>query len=117
MLAAMEGATVDVDPAVTVAWSYPGLRLDQLPVPQDYSAYTSSLDGLDAAFLGSPAAPRFILEQALPKAGPVVDAPLAAFTIECRYRAIASTAVLSLGGHSGYAGRVAVSFYVVAVSP
>ena len=64
MVAMMQGQTVDVSPwEQNVAWAYPKIRFDPLPVIQDYSAYTPSLDQLDASYLASSDAPRFILRQ------------------------------------------------------
>ena len=47
----------------TAIWAHPGLRFDPLPVLQDYTAFTPSLDQLDTHFLRSSAAPRYILRQ------------------------------------------------------
>lgn len=59
----LEGHTVDIDPwEVGVAWAY-GLDWDPLPVLQDYSAYTSKLDRLDADELRSRAGPQRILRE------------------------------------------------------
>lgn len=61
----LQGYTVHVDPAeVAVAWLY-RLNWDPLPVIQDYGAYTSSLDHLDAAALRSPTGPQRILRENL----------------------------------------------------
>jgi hypothetical protein len=92
MVARMQGTTVDIDPwEQSVAWAYPGIRFDPLPVVQDYLAYTGSLDRIDTEFLRSTHAPRLILRQ-----GPeyvdhrVVgfDPPATQVAMECRYRQI-----------------------------
>ncbi len=62
MLTMMRGRTVDVSPwEQTVIWAYPQIRFDPLPVIQDYTAFTSSLDRTDAEYLASSDAPQFIL--------------------------------------------------------
>jgi hypothetical protein len=92
--------TVDVSPwEQTVTWAYPEMRLDSLPVIQDYSAYTSSLDQLDRNYLESPDAPRFILRQpglALDGRNPAFEPPTTQLTMECRYRQIAADAAWQL---------------------
>ena len=66
MVKLMQGNTVAVSPwQVSVIWARPGIRFDPLPVLQDYSAFTSSLDQLDSTFLASSRAPRYILRQPL----------------------------------------------------
>jgi hypothetical protein len=92
MVAMMQGQTVDVSPwEQTVAWAYPAIHFDPLPVIQDYSAYTPSLDHLDAAYLGSPTAPRFILRQpwSVDVRNPSFEPPDTQLAIECSYRQVA----------------------------
>ncbi|MEA2306367.1 MAG: hypothetical protein QOH43_3647 [Solirubrobacteraceae bacterium] len=61
--ALLRGRTVHVSPwEAAVAWEG-GLRWDPLPVFQDYSAYTSGLDGLNARRLTSPDGPERILRE------------------------------------------------------
>ena len=92
MLAEMKGRTVAVEPyEVTVAWAYPTLRWDPLPVIQDYAAYTSRLDQIDVDFLDSVKAPQFILRQ--PPSSTTIDGRVGAFeppatqvTMQCNYR-------------------------------
>lgn len=105
MLAHMRGHTVDVDPwEQNVTWAYPGSIMDPLPVIQDYSAYTSSLDRLDAERLRSRSAPSLILKQA-----PVaIDAryvsfepPMTQVAMECRYQQIAANRSWQLLSHTG----------------
>ncbi len=95
MLALMRGQTVDVSPQEqSVAWAYPKVRFDPLPVIQDYSAYTSSLDHLDGNYLATPQAPRFILRQnegALDGRNPAFEPPATQLAIECRYRQVLAT--------------------------
>jgi hypothetical protein len=94
MLARMQGKTVDVSPwEQTVVWANPGLRYDPLPVLQDYNAYTTSLDKLDASFVRSSAAPQFILRQPLLSIdgrNPAFEPPDAQLAIACRYRQVAT---------------------------
>lgn len=91
----MRGRSVDVDPwTQNVTWAYPGSTFDPLPVSQDYSAYTDSLDHLDASFLTSTHAPALILKQApiaIDTRAPIFDPPLTQVAIECRYRQVAVT--------------------------
>ncbi len=59
----LKGQTVAVDPSeLTVAWVY-NLNWDPLPAIQDYVAYTSGLDRLDADALRSPNGPQRILRE------------------------------------------------------
>jgi hypothetical protein len=91
MLAMMAGQTVDVSPwEPTVAWAYPQLRFDPLPVITDYNAYTSSLDQLDTNYLVAPDSPRFILRkfEALDGRDPAFEPPNTQLAIECRYRQV-----------------------------
>jgi hypothetical protein len=56
--------SVDVEPwEIGVAWAY-GLDWHPLPVIQGYAAYTSHLDGLNAAALAGGEGPELILRQA-----------------------------------------------------
>ncbi len=62
-LAALRGHTVAVEPwEIGAAWAY-GLDWRPLPVFQNYSAYTSVLDRLNAAAVEDPAGPERILRQ------------------------------------------------------
>ena len=63
LLSLLRGKTVHVDPFETAAIAAYGLRWRPLPVVQAYSAYTSTLDDHNAAFLGSPEAPQRVLRQ------------------------------------------------------
>ncbi len=88
-LALLRGQTVAPYPIeLSLAWAY-GLRFDPIPVLQSYSAYTSALDGVDARFLESSAAPQRILLQAwsgIDNRVPSFDQGLTNRTMLCRYR-------------------------------
>ncbi|MGH3636149.1 MAG: hypothetical protein ACRDTS_19090, partial [Mycobacterium sp.] len=95
MLSRMRGHTVYVDPwEENVTWAYPGSTFDPLPVFQDYSAYTTSLDDLDASFLSSSRAPSIILKEgplAIDGRSATFEPPLAQVVIECRYRQVSAS--------------------------
>jgi hypothetical protein len=103
-LALLGGHTVAVFPQeIALAWAY-RLDWDPLPVEQSYSAYTTSLDGLDAADLASRRAPeRIILDPPhteLDGRLPAFDEGQTSRAILCRYRSLRATAgfdVLGLG--------------------
>ena len=94
IIALMRGNTVDVSPwQETAIWAHPGIRFDPLPVLQDYSAFTTALDHLDIDFLGTTAAPRYILRQPLSEIdgrNPSFDPPGTQLAIECRYHQVAT---------------------------
>ncbi len=100
ILASIRGHTVDIAPREqTVAWAYPGVRFDPLPIIQDYSAYTSSLDALDRDDVASPAAPRFILRLDQPPAdgrNATFEPPATQLAIECRYRQVIAASAWQL---------------------
>lgn len=125
-LAQLRGKTVHVLPVqVSVAWAY-RLAWRPLPVFQSYSAYTTSLDELDAKALVSPQAPQRILRNHDAE----IDERLEAFDqgattreILCRYQELRTTsewqvlgvaqdrclAPVALGTvHAGWSQRVAV---------
>lgn len=95
MIARASGHTVDIEPwEQTVAWAYPSLRFDPLPVVQDYSAYTSWLDQLDTSYLASGDAPQFIFRipgPSVDRRDPAFDPPSTQLAIECRYREVATS--------------------------
>jgi hypothetical protein len=95
MLNDMRDHTVDVSPwEQTVAWAYPSLRFDPLPVIQDYSAYTPYLDGLDVGALRSSRAPMYILrspDSQIDQRNTAWDAPAEQLSIACRYQVVAAT--------------------------
>lgn len=62
-LAALRGHTVAIEPwEIGVAWAY-GLDWEPLPVFQNYSAYTTRLDEVNAAALTSPDGPERLLRE------------------------------------------------------
>ena len=64
VLAAVTGQTVHIDQWQTVAaFAYPEMRWSPLPVFQSYSAYTTTLDELNAERLRSASAPTRILRE------------------------------------------------------
>jgi hypothetical protein len=100
MLDDMRGHTVDVAPQEqTAAWTYPGVHFDPLPVIQDYSAYTSSLDQLDRTYLATSNAPRFILrlnQPAIDGRNSAFEPPATQLAIECRYHQVMATTTWQL---------------------
>ncbi len=71
-LAAIGNRTVHIDPHFTsVAFAYPELRWDPLPIFQSYSAYTPELDRRNADLLRSARAPERILRSF--RAAPMTD--------------------------------------------
>jgi hypothetical protein len=95
MVALMRGQTVDVSPLEqTAAWVYPDIHFDPLPVIQDYSAYTMSLDTLDRSYVESPEGPRYILREqgAIDGRSPAFEPPATQVAIECRYHQVMATA-------------------------
>jgi len=103
MLAYMRGQTVDVSPSEqAAAWTYPEVRFDPLPVIQDYSAYTSTLDELDRTFLTTPNAPRFILrlnQPAVDGRNSAFEPPSTQLAIQCRYHQVMATTKWQLLEH------------------
>lgn len=101
--AALEGHSVAVEPwEVGAAWAY-GLDWRPLPVFQNYSAYTSKLDRLNAAEVESPDGPERILREnqgavfaEFPTADldgryPGWDPPEQARAVLCNFRALRTT--------------------------
>jgi hypothetical protein len=93
-LSLLEGHSVAVEPtADAVLYTYPQLRWDPEPVLQAYSAYTTYLDRLDAAFLGSSRAPQRILYRAgwtIDDRDAYFDPPATLESMYCRYVQIAA---------------------------
>jgi hypothetical protein len=101
-IALLRDHTVDVDPwEAAVAWMY-HLRWKPVPVFQNYSAYTSNLDRLNAATLQAADGPQRILRENVvrdPTVGapdidsrlPAWDPPLQALTMLCNYDAVRTT--------------------------
>jgi hypothetical protein len=72
---ALAGRTVAIEPwEVGVAWAY-DLDWDPLPVFQNYSAYTSELDELNAAAVEDPGGPERILRENQLLVAPEFDTP------------------------------------------
>jgi hypothetical protein len=95
-LALLRGHTVHVDPWDAAAVSAYRLRWRPLPVLQSYSAYTSTLDERNAAFLASGAAPERILRQNTPDQvngrDHSLEAPATYRGILCNYRQLRADA-------------------------
>ncbi|MGA3221492.1 MAG: hypothetical protein ABSE77_20870 [Acidimicrobiales bacterium] len=93
-LALLEGHSIAVEPTEdSVVYTYPQLHWDPEPVLQGYSAYTTYLDHLDAAFLASSRAPQRILYQAgwvIEDRDPYFDPPAALESMYCHYIQIAA---------------------------
>jgi hypothetical protein len=89
LLSLLEGHTVAVEPIEnSVAYDYPELDWDPEPVLQSYSAYTSYLDRLDAAFLASGRAPERIFYapwEVVDKRYEFFDPPATLESMYCHY--------------------------------
>jgi hypothetical protein len=98
------GVSVDIDPwEQAVAWAYPTMRWDPLPVLQDYSAYTTWLDDQDVADVDSSKAPTDILRQgpeSVDNRDPFQDPPGTQLAILCNYQQVAVTTGWQLLTHS-----------------
>ena len=101
LVAQMRGQTVHIDPWQTiVAFAYPEIRWSPLPVFQAYSAYTTTLDELNADRLRSDGAPAVILRERVDGADgePLAvdhrfvwfESPAATLETACRYVAVMS---------------------------
>jgi hypothetical protein len=92
----LDGHTVAIEQLENaVAWAYPSMIWDPEPVVQAYSAYTTTLDQLDAGFLTSNAAPSRILQQppvGLDGRDPFFEPPTTWVTMMCHYRQLDATA-------------------------
>ena len=88
-LSLLEGHTVAVEPVEnSIVYTYPQLDWDPEPVLQAYSAYTSYLDRLDAAFLASVRAPERILFQpwmVIDGRDTFLDPPATVESLYCHY--------------------------------
>ncbi len=107
-LAAIGDHRVHIEPFdAGVAYAYPELNWDPLPIFQPYQAYTDLLDEADASALRSPTAPERILWLTPPGQPLTIDgrsvyfeAPRTLVEMLCRYTPIASATswqVLALG--------------------
>jgi hypothetical protein len=104
-LASLRGKTVHIDPWETqVAWAYPQLRWNPLPVFQSYAAYTPALDRKNAARLASPRGPEAILRSgrwlaaregseggAVDNRNPDFESPDATLSMLCHYQQVNAT--------------------------
>ena len=91
MLDRVAGHTVHIDPwDASVAWAYPQMRWQPLPVFQSYLAYTNDLDRRNARALTSPDAPQFILSEpgSVDYRVPRFESPEAALALLCNYRLV-----------------------------
>lgn len=91
LVARLTGQTVHFDPwEATIAYAYPQFRWDPAPIFQDYNAYTSRLDDINAAFLAGDRAPRYILRenQAPDQRDPRFESPRYVLTMMCRYQQV-----------------------------
>jgi hypothetical protein len=88
-LSLLEGHSVAVEPVEnSIVYAYPQLNWDPEPVLQAYSAYTSYLDRLDAAFLASARAPERILYQpwmVIDGRDTFLDPPATVESLYCHY--------------------------------
>jgi hypothetical protein len=111
ILGALRGHSVHIDPwEIGLAWAY---RLDWHPLPaiQSYTAYTSQLDGLNAAAMSGPGAPEMILRHRGTLAGtgeasiddrfPGWESPAAMRAMLCHYRPLETTQRWQLLERSG----------------
>jgi hypothetical protein len=93
-LALLRGHSVAIEPwEDMVAWADPQARWAPEPVVQSYSAYTTYLDDLDSAFLGSRRAPQIVLYWPLrfgfDSRDPFMDPPSTVVAIYCHYAQLA----------------------------
>jgi hypothetical protein len=100
----LEGRTVHVDPwEIALAWYY-GLRWRPLPVFQDYSAYTASLDRLNAGRLDAAGGPERVVREntalvdpqypqpTIDGRLPAWDPPAQSLALLCNYAPLRTTA-------------------------
>ncbi len=91
LVARLTGQTVHFEPFdAAAAWAYPMIRWDPPPYFQSNDAYTSHLDDLNARFLASSAAPRYILRENVALDGRDVrfESPRYMLEMICRYREV-----------------------------
>lgn len=105
ILGALRGRTVQVLPFETAAIAAYDLRWRPLPVVQDYSAYTRSLDEANASFLASAAAPqRLLLESTTSNVNDRMretEAPAEQRAMICNYRPVVTRGVWQVLARSG----------------
>ncbi|MBK5218207.1 MAG: hypothetical protein JJE35_00220 [Thermoleophilia bacterium] len=91
----LDGRRVDVDPwEVAVAWAYP-LNWSPLPVFQNYTAYTSRLDDLNASVVEDPRGPELILRsvvRSFEERHPAWDPPDQNLAVFCNFTPQRATA-------------------------
>jgi hypothetical protein len=95
ILAALRGHTVHIHPwEAGIAWAYPEIRWDPLPVFQEYTAYTADLDHLNADYLSGPKAPERILTQeiSIDIRNPDWESPAVVVALACHYRQVVAEA-------------------------
>jgi hypothetical protein len=104
LLGELRGKSVHVDPVETAAVGAYHLRWRPLPVPQSYSAYTSSLDDRNAAVLASGSAPQRILRQntqvAVNGRGRELEAPATFRALLCNYTQLDVSQVWQVLAHA-----------------
>jgi hypothetical protein len=109
VLRRLRGHTVHVDPWEASAISAYGLAWRPLPVPQTYSAYTSTLDERNAAFLGSDDAPVRILREnpaeQVNGRDRTLEAPATYRAMLCDYRQVLATRRWQVLAHAPRCGR------------
>ncbi len=93
-VALLRGHRVAIEPwEDMVAWADPQAPWAPEPVVQAYSAYTTYLDDLDAAFLASSRAPQMVLYWPLPfgfdSRDPYMDPPTTTVAVYCHYDQLA----------------------------
>jgi len=88
------GRCVNAEPyEIATIWAYPGWRWCPLPVMQSYSAYTTSLDNLDAAsYASASSGPDAVLREAnasLDGRNATWDSPAAMLSLLCHFTELA----------------------------
>lgn len=94
VVAAAKGHPVSIDPwQISAVWAY-GLDWQPLPIFQQYSAYTSTLDETNAASLLSDPDHRVLRERALEHSrNPIWETPVYTMTLLCNFEEVASDPV------------------------
>jgi glycosyltransferase involved in cell wall biosynthesis len=85
-----------------LAWAYELKRWDPEPILQQYSAYTTKLDDVDANFFASTRAPRYVLQgvpAAIDSRDPAWEPPTTELSILCHYRQVTDSAQWELLVH------------------
>jgi hypothetical protein len=91
LLTRIGGQTVHFEPfEAAIAWAYPQIRWHPPPFFQSNDAYTSYLDDLNAQFLASSGAPRYVLREnvALDGRNPRFESPRYMLEMICRYQQV-----------------------------